>query len=95
MQKATREQLHAEYQARLDQTTGDVWQLWNELQQLNAQLGDIEERLPTLQSTTESARSAYLRGEFASASYLTLASAYLAARTTHFDLCLLYTSRCV
>ena len=86
VQKATREQLHAEYQARLDQTTGDVWQLWNELQQLNAQLGDIEERLPTLQSTTESARSAYLRGEFASASYLTLASAYLAARTTHFDL---------
>jgi len=36
VQTATRAQLLSEYQARLDQTTGDAWKLWTEMQDLAA-----------------------------------------------------------
>ncbi len=86
IQRATRAQLHAEYQARIDQTTGDAWQLWNEMQQLNRQLTDLDQRLPELQSSVEAARTAYQRNEFPTADYFTLVSSYLGAQATHFDL---------
>ena len=86
VQRATRAQLFAEYQARLDQTTGDAWQLWNEMQQLNGQLTDLDQRLPELQSSVDAARAAYLRGEFPPADFFTLVSSYLGAQATRFDL---------
>lgn len=86
IQSATREQLHAEYQARLDQAVGDAWQLWREISQLQGELTELDARLPHLRSTVETAQRAYLAGDFASAAYLTLLNSYLSARAAHFEL---------
>jgi outer membrane protein TolC len=86
IQRATRAQLHAEFQARVDQAQGDVWQLWDEMQQLDRQLHALEQQLPQLQRSVERARLAYQAGNFPAASYLTLTSAYLTATSTRFDL---------
>ncbi|HVC02217.1 MAG TPA: TolC family protein [Steroidobacteraceae bacterium] len=86
IQRATRAALRAEYQARLDQATADVWQLWYEMHELRGELSGIDRRLPRLQRTVAAARSAYLAGNYPAASYLTLVSAYLGAAGSHFDL---------
>lgn len=86
IQRATRAQLHADYQARVDQAQSDVWQLWDEMQQLDGQLRALEQQLPKLQQSVERARRAYLAGNFPAASYLTLTGAYLTATSTRFDL---------
>jgi outer membrane protein TolC len=86
VQRATREQLRTEYQARLDQAVGDTWQLWREMGELQGELAAVDGRLPRLRSTVETAHQAYLAGDFAAAAYLTLLNSYLSARAAHFDL---------
>lgn len=86
IQRATRAQLRAEYQARLDQAVGDAWQLWNEMQQLSRQLAGLEQRLPGLEASVQAARGAYQRQEFPTADYFTLVSSYLGAKATQYDL---------
>jgi cobalt-zinc-cadmium efflux system outer membrane protein len=86
IQRATREQLLHEYQARLDQTVGDIWLLWSQIEQIQAELDDLHQRLPSLQSTVDTARRAYEAGDFSAASYLTLLNAYLAAHSAEWDL---------
>ncbi|HEY1899499.1 MAG TPA: TolC family protein [Steroidobacteraceae bacterium] len=86
IQRATREQLRAEYQSRQNQARGDVWQLWHEMQQLQRQLRALDAQLPQLQRAAERARRAYEGGNFPAASYLTLTSAYLTASGNRFDL---------
>lgn len=82
IQRATRAQLRAAYLARLDQASGQAWQLWREIRQLDVQRGDLERRLPQMQSNVEKAERAYEQGNFPAASYLTLVNAYLAAEAT-------------
>lgn len=86
IQRATREQLRQEYLARLDQSVASIWQLWGESEELAAQLAELDRRLPSLKGNVDIAKAAYERGNFPSASYLALVSAYLAAEGTHFDL---------
>jgi outer membrane protein TolC len=86
IQRATREQLRAEYLARLDQGVANVWQLWGESEELAVQLADLDRRLPRLKENVDAAKGAYERGNFPVASYLALVSAYLAAEGAHFDL---------
>ncbi|MGH8266943.1 MAG: TolC family protein [Steroidobacteraceae bacterium] len=86
IERATRTQLRAEYQARLDQATADIWQLWNELQEVHLELGNLERQLPRLQESVDNAKRAYAAGNFPAASYLTLVNAYLAAAGSRFDL---------
>ena len=86
IQRATREQLRAEYQARLDQAGADVWQLWHDQRELARELQALDHRLPQLHQTAEEARREYLAGNFPAASYLALVNADLAAQTGHFDL---------
>lgn len=86
IESATREQLRADYQARLDQATSDVWRLWNELQQLQRQLSALDQQLPALQRSVDAAERAYRAAEFPAASYLTLAGSYLAAQELHATL---------
>ncbi len=61
IQRATRAQLRAEYQARLDQASSDIWQLWSELQELRGELGGLDRRLPPLQAERRQC-AARLRG---------------------------------
>ncbi|MGH8227170.1 MAG: TolC family protein [Steroidobacteraceae bacterium] len=82
IQRATRAQLRAAYLARLDQASGQVWQLWREIRQLDVQRRDLERRVPQMRANVESAARAYEQGNFPAASYLTLVSAYLAAEAT-------------
>jgi len=86
VQRATRAQLRAEYQARLDQTTGNIWRLWAELQQLRNELTQVDERLPRLQTTADTAHKAYEAGDFSATSYYTLYGAYLTARSAQSEL---------
>lgn len=80
VQRATRDQLRADYQARLDQTAGAVWQLWDEMRQLQQQLAVLQAQLPLLQRSVRQAERAYRAAEFPAASYLTLVGSYLAAQ---------------
>jgi outer membrane protein TolC len=86
IQRATREQLLHEYQARLDQTTSDIWLLWSQIEQIHAELDELHQRLPRLQATIDTARGAYEAGDFSAATYLTLLNAYLAAHGAEWDL---------
>lgn len=80
VQGATRAQLRADYQARLDQAVGAVWQLWDEMDQLQGQLAQLQRQLPLLQRSVQLSERAYRAAEFPAASYLTLVGAYLAAQ---------------
>jgi len=80
LQNATRAQLRADYQARLDQTEGEVWQLWDEMQQLQGQLTVLQQQMPALQRSVDAAQRAYRASQFPAESYLTLVGSYLAAQ---------------
>ena len=67
IQRTTRAQLLAEYQARLDQTTSDAWRIWTEMQQLKTAIDETQARLPELQKAADDAERAYMQGEFAGA----------------------------
>ncbi len=86
IERATREHLRADYQARLDQATSDLWHLWRELRQLQAQLAALEQQQPALQRSVDAAERAYRAAEFPAASYLTLVGSYLAAQELHATL---------
>ena len=70
IQRATRAQLHAEYQARLDQTSADAWRLWQEITLLEGQVHELEARLPEFRKMAETGRIAYQRGDLQPATYL-------------------------
>jgi outer membrane protein TolC len=80
IQRATRAQLRADYQARVDEAVGVVWRLWDEMRQIQGQLSALQGQLPLLQHSVEVAERAYRAAEFPAASYLTLVGSYLAAQ---------------
>jgi len=86
LQTATRAQLLSEYQARLDQTTGDAWKLWTEMQELNAAIQEIQTRVPELQTASENAERAYMAGDLPALTYVTLQSAVLNRQSEISDL---------
>jgi outer membrane protein TolC len=86
IQTATRAQLLSEYQARLDQTTGDAWKLWTEMQELNTAIREIEMRVPELQVASENAERAYLAGDLPALTYVTLQSSVLNRQSELSDL---------
>ena len=86
IQNATRDQLRAEYQARLDQATGDAWRLWTEMQQLKAEIEDIEARLPQFQMTVDAVERSYQAGDLAVPTYFTMLNTLLTRQTELFDL---------
>ncbi len=86
IQRATRAQLRAEFQARLDQTSAAVWRLRAELEELQSELLQVDQRLPKLESTVAAARRAYQAGDFSATAYYTLYNAYLTAHSARLDL---------
>lgn len=85
IQRATRGQLRAEYQARLDQAEGQIWQLWDEIGELDGERRALEGELPGLEAAVASAERAYEQGDYSAASYLTLVDSYLAAEAARAD----------
>ncbi|MGC8535171.1 MAG: TolC family protein [Rhizomicrobium sp.] len=77
--RASRAELHAEYQARLDLTAADAWRTWHALVLLHRQVTELEQALPSLQQMAERARAAYAAGNLSPASYVLLETS-LAAR---------------
>ncbi|MDE2306483.1 MAG: TolC family protein [Gammaproteobacteria bacterium] len=86
IQRATRAQLRAEYQARLDQASAEVWQIWHEMRELKGELAALDARLPGLGRTLADAKTAYRAGNYPVAAYLALVNAYLGAESSHYDL---------
>lgn len=86
IQKATRAQLVAEYQARLDQTASDSWRIWNEMQELNTAITEIEQRLPQLQITAQNAERAYMMGNLPALTAVALQNAVITRQAELSDL---------
>ena len=78
--KATREQLHAEYQARLDQTEAEVAAARAELASATAQVRELETTVPRLEAMSDQAAAAYARGDIDSGTYVALVQWALSRR---------------
>jgi outer membrane protein TolC len=72
VQEATREQLRAEYQARLDATDAEVKSAAAELAVARAQAAVLRADLPRLEAMLGPAPAAFIRGDIDSQAYLTL-----------------------
>lgn len=90
IERATRSQLRAEYQARLDQSVSDLRSLSAEEQMLYRQLQALRKNLPDLQALADRANKAYRGGNLDAASWLTINSALLDKRLEAFDLSVRY-----
>lgn len=86
IQRATREQLRQEYQARLDAAYGEVDQLWQEFLLLNDQVHALQTDLPDLESLTGRARRAFDAGELDAATYLALEGSLLVKKSQFIHL---------
>ncbi|MDE1986326.1 MAG: TolC family protein, partial [Alphaproteobacteria bacterium] len=86
IQRATRAQLKAEYQARLDQTEADAWRLFEELSLLRAQVERLEDKLPEFERMGETSQKAYVAGDLPPATYVILQTSLSARESELFDL---------
>lgn len=80
IEKATREQLHEEYQARLDQTEAEIAGAEAELAADARALPELEASVPRLEAIAAQATAAYRRRDIDSATYLTLVQNALSRR---------------
>ena len=80
IQNATREQLRAEYQARLDQTDAEVKNAEAELAGSLRQAAMLRGEVPRLEALVQPAVAAYARGDIDSQTYLTLSQNALSRR---------------
>jgi outer membrane protein TolC len=78
--RATRAQLHAAYQARLDAAYGDLDQLWREVGILRDELHQVRKRLPVLQNITTKTRHAFKAGNIGAITFATLEISLLNTR---------------
>ncbi len=78
--EATREQLKAEYQARLDQTDADVRNAEAELASASAEAAVLRADLPRLEAMLRPAPAALGRGDIDSAAYLVLVQTVVSKR---------------
>jgi outer membrane protein TolC len=72
VQSATREQLRAEYQARLDQTVADAAAARREREAARALVNRLQSQVPKLMATAAEAGAPYRRGDIDSAAYLAI-----------------------
>ncbi len=86
IQEATRDQLRAEYQFRLDQTDAEVRAASAELASATTQAAALRADLPRLEAMLAPAPLAFARGDIDSLTYLTLLQAVVAKRADLEDL---------
>lgn len=85
-ERATRAQLHAEYQARLDQTAADAWRTWRAVDLLRAQVKRLELSLPALRNMAATGRKAYQAGDLPAATYVLFQTTLSAREVDLLDL---------
>lgn len=86
LERATRERLRAEYQARLDQDVSDISRLLDEQKILAPRRARLQRRLPELESLVAAARRAYQRGDLPALDLLNLERTLLDVRLEVIDL---------
>jgi len=86
VERATRAQLRAEYQARLDQSTSDAWRIWRNLVLLRQQVDRLAKLVPALQEMAISGQKAYAAGNLPPATYALIETSLSARRSELFDL---------
>ena len=80
IERATREQLFQEYQARLVQTTSDVDRLLQLQTVLQAQQTNLQTYLPTLETLVDRARTAYQQGDIGALTFLNMETTWVNKR---------------
>ena len=80
IEKATREQLHEEYQARLDATEAEIAVAWADLTSSQRAVAGLEVSVPRLEAIASQATAAYRRGDIDSGTYLGLVQNALSRR---------------
>jgi outer membrane protein TolC len=86
VQRATREQLKAEYTARLDQTTADAWHTWQQCQLLSEEIDTLDKRLPEFRKMAEQGQRAYRAGNLSAATYVLMQTSRIARESELIDL---------
>ena len=86
VERATREQLRAEYRTRIDQAAVAADELFELQNIVNGQKQQLEEYLPTLEHVVESAREAYQRGDMDALTFLNMESTWINKRLEQIDL---------
>ncbi|HKF95775.1 MAG TPA: TolC family protein, partial [Gammaproteobacteria bacterium] len=81
IQRATRRQLYAEYQARLNQAVIEAHRIWTNVRLLSRQLRAARTRLPELVAMTANARRGFDTGDLDPLIYITLETNLLAKRS--------------
>ena len=84
--KATRAELRAQYQARLDQAHSDALTLWRQTQLINRQIRDVQKAIPRLTSLAARATHAYRAGDFPAQTYVAVESGLLKKKMEYLDL---------
>jgi len=86
VERATREQLHEEYQARLDQTAVDVNRLIRLQGIVAAQQKQLNEYLPTLKELVDRGREAYQHGDIDALTFLNMENTWVSKRLEQISL---------
>jgi len=86
VERATREQLREEYQARLDQAAVDVDKLIGLQHLVTAQQKQLADYLPTLEELVNRGRRAYRRGDIDALTFLNMESTWINKRLEQIDL---------
>ena len=80
VERATREQLREEYQARIDQAAVDVDQLVRLQGIVAAQQEQLDEYLPTLKNLVEKGKDAYQHGDIDALTFLNMENTWVGKR---------------
>jgi outer membrane protein TolC len=86
VQRATRDQLKAEYQARLDQTSSDAARISREISLLRNQIAVLQKKLPEFENMGNLSQKAYTAGNLPAATYVVLQTSLSARQAELFDL---------
>ncbi len=86
LQRATRAQLKAEYQTRLNQTESDAWRLYRQIGLLRQQLERLESKLPEFEHMGAVGQTAYAAGNLAPATYVVLETSLSGREAELYDL---------
>ena len=86
IERATREQLAAEYQARLDETATEIDRLIRLQGIVSGQMVQLDEYVPVLKSMVGHGRAAYGKGDIDAVTFLNMESTWVGKRLEQIDL---------